>query len=954
MNYLGEYTEVGWQNEPSRATPINAHNLGVMEDGIKRLFYYLLAGGGTGGGSATDGREVELRNNGEYIQWRYSGDEEWINLVSLSDLKGEKGDDYVLTEEDILKIAEKVKIDVPDSAADISFKNEGTNIESTDVQGAISELSGQIRDLEENGVIGSRIEPREDDIPKVFIDGIIPTTKDEVLAELTYVSKTDNFHAYLEIKCQGDSSMGYPKKNFTIKMFSDEARETKLKKEFRGWGEHNKYVLKANYIDHTHARNIVSAELWGEVVASRSDYDSLPQELRESPNNGAIEGFPIKVYNNGTYQGIYTGNMPKDDWLYGVDEDNPNQFVLYGQKNTDGVYAETANNFRKLWDGVSQSDREWEVEVGTNSDIVKTALNNVISLCMNADDETFKNTLNNYLDVQSALDYYIFVYTICALDSLAQNMILVSYDGTKLYCSAYDLDSTFGLWWNGQSFVSTSYRCPEDYQERYSLLWERIEKLYAEELKERYSKLRKSVLSFSNMVTEFERFMDVIGLDLYEEDLKVYSDIPSGNTNNITQVRNYIRDRLVYCDSEFEKLGEETDEPDIPEVTLSSISATYTGGSVLAGTSVSNLTGIVVTAIYSDGTTKTVTDYILSGTIAEGNNTVNVSYGGKSTTFTVVGYVEEEPEVTLTSISATYTGGDVTVGTSVNDLTGITVTAHYSDGSTANVTSFSLSGTIEVGSNTITVSYNGKTATFTVVGVPSDANVVNAELTSNKYINSSNGNYMDNTVGKATESYIPIHSMYNRMEVDKTSDAMSICLAFYDADKNYLYGYDSAINKFIFKGGESFVRISVFNTDLTTVTLRFSEVELNKAEVSWSENATSKIGADGIVSTTGGNAYLIENVQVPSGTNAIVLRNVGDSSYRWKEVALYDADNTFIAKYYEGGLTGGTATGTYATTIDITDLNVAYLSATAFPNNVATNNNPNSQLELLFGSIQTE
>lgn len=144
MAYLGEYTEVGWQNEPSRATPVNAHNLGIMEDGIKRLFYYLLAGGGTGGGSAADGREVELRNNGEYIQWRYSGDEEWINLVSLSDLKGEKGDDYVLTEEDILKIAEKVKIDAPDSASDISFENEGTNLESTDVQGAIGELSGQI------------------------------------------------------------------------------------------------------------------------------------------------------------------------------------------------------------------------------------------------------------------------------------------------------------------------------------------------------------------------------------------------------------------------------------------------------------------------------------------------------------------------------------------------------------------------------------------------------------------------------------------------------------------------------------------------------------------------------------------------------------------------------------------------------------------------------------------
>lgn len=527
----------------------------------------------------------------------------------------------------------------------------------------ISSLSEEIANLKENGTgtgtVTSSVEPMEDDIPKVFIDGEIPTSKTDVLAELTYISKTDNFHSYLEIKCQGDSSLSYPKKNFTIKMFSDEARTIKLKKEFKGWGEHNKFVLKANWIDHSHARNIVSAKLWGQIVASRSNYASLPDGLKSSPNNGAIEGFPVKVYNNGTYQGIYTWNIPKDDWLYGIDEYDANQFVLYGQHNTNGVYAETATNFRKLWDGVSQSDREWEVEVGTNSDIVKTALNNVISLCMNADDVTFKNTLGNYLDVQSALDYYIFCYTICALDSLAQNMILVSYDGTKLYCSAYDLDSTFGLWWNGQSFVSTSYRCPEDYQEPYSLLWERIEKLYAEELKARYLELRNSVLSFHNMCTHFERFMDVIGLDLYVEDLTIYTGIPSGSTNNIKQIRNYIRDRLTYVDGEFENIGEK--EPDTPDVTLSSISATYSGGNVTVGTALTSLTGIAVTAHYSDGSTSNVTDYTLSGTIAEGENTITVSYGGKTTTFTVTGVVmvgDDGIDYTLDALSGvTWTDG---------------------------------------------------------------------------------------------------------------------------------------------------------------------------------------------------------------------------------------------------------------------------------------------------------
>lgn len=92
--------------------------------------------------------------------------------------------------------------------------------------------------------------------------------------------------------------------------------------------------------------------------------------------------------------------------------------------------------------------------------------------------------------------------------------------------------------------------------------------------------------------------------------------------------------------------GGGTDEPDTPtEATLTSISATYSGGDVVVGTSVNALTGITVKANYSDGTSKTVSGYTLSGTIAEGNNTITVSYQGKTTTFTVIGYVEEEPDV---------------------------------------------------------------------------------------------------------------------------------------------------------------------------------------------------------------------------------------------------------------------------------------------------------------------
>lgn len=82
--------------------------------------------------------------------------------------------------------------------------------------------------------------------------------------------------------------------------------------------------------------------------------------------------------------------------------------------------------------------------------------------------------------------------------------------------------------------------------------------------------------------------------------------------------------------------------------------------------------------------------------------------------------VPDAPEtVAITGITASYIGGNVAVGTALDALTEITVTAQYSDGSSVVVTDYSLSGSIVEGINTITATYQGMTATFTVTGVAS-------------------------------------------------------------------------------------------------------------------------------------------------------------------------------------------------------------------------------------------
>ena len=398
----------------------------------------------------------------------------------------------------------------------------------------------------------SKVEPEELDMPKVFFYGnALPTTKDNVNLTMDYVSNTAKFSSFVKLKCQGTSSMSYAKKNFTVAMYSDEARATKLKKDFKGWGAQSKFCLKANYVDTTHTRNISGARIAYDMVASRPD-SPFKQQLLTAPRNGAVDGFPIKLYFNGEFYGIYTWNIPKDAWMFNMDESNPNHCVLCAEKNTNGDSSLINScQFRALWNGSG----DWSVEVGTASANIKASFDRCISFVMNSSDEEFKANISEYFDLYSLLDYYCFSYLTCHLDGLAKNMLMATYDGVHWGASLYDMDSIFGVQWNGNGYVATNYQCPEQYQEQFSLLWQRIERCFGAELYARYLELRQGALSLSNIVKHVEEIYDVIPDRVFADEKAKWTSLPQVNNNTMTRFRNYMRDRAVYVDAQMQEIG---------------------------------------------------------------------------------------------------------------------------------------------------------------------------------------------------------------------------------------------------------------------------------------------------------------------------------------------------------------------------------------------------------------
>lgn len=339
------------------------------------------------------------------------------------------------------------------------------------------------------------------------------------------------------MKWQGSSSVAYDKKNFTINF--DNAFEA-----MEGWGAQKKYCTKANYIDHSHARNVVCARLWGETVKSRA---TVPTVLKNLPNYGAVDGFPIIITINDEFQGLYTMNVPKDGWMFGMGSGTQEAIVC-----ADKWVNATSFKAEALIDGT-----DFKMEYVTNEDDdawVATSLNRLINACISSDGSDLDTTIAQYLDWQSAIDYYIFCVLTEGADMTGKNYLLATFDGVKWYFSAYDMDSTFGLHFNGKSFLPANNNPTFAQYASFHRVMELIKLYKKDELKARYTELRESVFSESNIAVLFNNFVGQIPSPVLIQDVKRWPMIPNTSANNVSQIRDYYRLRIAVADKWIEEL----------------------------------------------------------------------------------------------------------------------------------------------------------------------------------------------------------------------------------------------------------------------------------------------------------------------------------------------------------------------------------------------------------------
>ena len=388
----------------------------------------------------------------------------------------------------------------------------------------------------------------------------LPTKKqDDIEAEIEYNDKNGNyFRKPVILNAQGSSSMSYYVKNMAI----DINDESKIK--FGDFPSQDSFHLKKYFIDIFRGQCIVGYWLMEQVYQTRAAGKRYPYELLSdvySPytGNGKVnrdfytgakchpDGFPIVItwVNTQTKEeknmGVYAWNLKKSKEVYHADKKTPENIILDGVIDSNTLFGGTIDwtqfeirNPKSLIDidgNKYDGDNPKELSVtDKNSKKVKDYLVRLSGVKAALTENNTKETFEKYFIAESFIDYFVISQVLYHLDGFRKNWIWCTWDGQHWAPTLYDVDSILGAHWNGTFVIPNSDK--NTILGAGSVLG--LETLYADEIKARYKQLRDSnIFSVDNIINLLEKWLNNIGYENMEDEIKLYPDTPSYRNPNL-------------------------------------------------------------------------------------------------------------------------------------------------------------------------------------------------------------------------------------------------------------------------------------------------------------------------------------------------------------------------------------------------------------------------------------
>lgn len=439
------------------------------------------------------------------------------------------------------------------------------------------DVLGEIQDLKTKGTTSSNVsrlkhyvfQPPES-LVQIYVtsNGALPLDKSyKAQGKVEVHIDGQSFSSYVSLEVQGSSSVGYPKKNYTLEFFSDAGYSQALKVQVGDVPAHDEWVFKANYVDASNSRNIGGNKLWEDMVQSRIASNGYKREVDQyyvgktgddaiiTNAVGHVVGYPCVMYVNDEFYGVGSFNIGKKYFNYNLDRTKPTQIQIdWGGSQCD---------LTKMYDNYISGAVDYKGEPVFEFKSPKKVTNDTLA-CLSAWDafaassqSSFTQNANTFLNKQNAIDYYLFSDFTMNYDGLGKNFQFVSWNGVQFNFMPYDLDSIFGSNYSGTGTIpSNGVLDVGGLPQNTRNFWNKLKTTYLSDMKLRYKQLRDAKIFHEDNV--YKICMDIASKyprDLILTEFDKWPDRPSKTYSNVNQIVSWSKQRLAYLDTQYEYIA---------------------------------------------------------------------------------------------------------------------------------------------------------------------------------------------------------------------------------------------------------------------------------------------------------------------------------------------------------------------------------------------------------------
>ncbi len=257
-------------------------------------------------------------------------------------------------------------------------------------------------------------------LPVMHVDPSGELSDEYVDAEVVFQGRV---YADAGIKKRGAASLGYPKNSFTL----DFDPEDQLELSSFGMGDKRHLVLITTFDDNSYVRQELAFGLWAAIT------EHFAQDRM------VVRTFPLVVYLDGEYLGLYTAADHVDDEFMG-------QMGLEREGDLFKAVNHDANFFSHRSGGSAKSTLHdgYELKEGESWD----TLDAVVAFTSSASSQEIVDEGEALFDVDEFMDWLIFVYFSASEDSAGKNCYL-AHDGPSglIRYAPWDFNHSWGQDW---------------------------------------------------------------------------------------------------------------------------------------------------------------------------------------------------------------------------------------------------------------------------------------------------------------------------------------------------------------------------------------------------------------------------------------------------------------------------------------------------------------------------